>query len=166
MKCQFMTNCLTLHSRIFFLSMGSIYEKYTYQFWELVKHVIVAYKLFAIFVISSHPPCKTWTHFFTCCETCASRIQEWRAISCTAMYILKIDLCVVEMQDARVLICPLYLILYSINLHRLSQNMKKVVTNKIEINSNMIYCWSLKLSRKNINKSKIVIIVIIVLIVN
>lgn len=51
------------------------------------------------------------------------------------MYILKIDLYTVEMQNARVITCIIHLILYSINLQQVSSNMKNVVAIKIEIDS-------------------------------
>lgn len=106
-----------------------------------VKHAMVTYKLFSMLVNSGHALYKIWTNFFAGSVNFASGIQEKKPISCMKMYIIKIDLYTVEMQDARVIMCIIHLILYSINLHQLSPNMKKIVAIKIETNSNNLFIF-------------------------
>lgn len=55
-------------------------------------------------------------------------------IFCMKMYILKIDLHTVVMQDTRAIMYIIHLNMYSINLYQLSPNMK-IVAIKIEMKS-------------------------------
>lgn len=106
-----------------------------------VKHAVVAYKLFSILVNSRHTLHKMCTNYFAGCVNFVSGNQERTTICCMKMYTLKIGLYAVEMQDAKVIMCIVHLILYSINLHQLSPNMKKIVATKTETNSSNIFIY-------------------------